>query len=149
MKKYFLICMTLILVLSTGCSLKIQRDVFYLPQEDVESVEIQREYFTEGEETSYFRSKKVADQKDMEKICEMIRKLPVIRASSSEPNPITEFSMIIILDGKKEHHLVLTDEMAFYDQIAYEYTKDDTYEMFVELYNSLEYDEVDTEPDRF
>lgn len=148
MKKWFAMMLAAMLLLTTGCSFKVERDVFYLPQEEVESVEIQREYFYDDEEGgSYFRHKIITGQEDMETICEKIRKLPVRRASSSEPHPITEFSMILIINGKKEHHLILTEEMAFYDQIAYEYTDENTYEEFVTLYNDLGYAEEDTEPD--
>lgn len=148
MKKRFLIILAAVLLLTSGCSFKVERDVFYLPQAEVTGVEIQREYFSDDEQTeSYFRRKVINGQEDLEAICEKIRKLPVRRASSSEPHPITEFSLIIIINGAKEHHLILTEEMAFYDQIAYEYTDEDTYEEFVELYNDLGYAEEDTEPD--
>lgn len=150
MKKWFLLMLAVVLMLSSGCSFKVERDVFYLPQEEIKSVEIQREYFIDEEAgTTYFRHKLITGQEDMEAVCEMIRKLPVRRASSKEPHPITEFSMIIILGGEKEHHLVLTEEMAFYDQVAYEYTDPETYDRFVALYNDLGYAEADTEPNRF
>ncbi len=149
MKKWMLICLAAVLVLTAGCSIKVERDTFYLPQNEVESVELQREYLYEDEDGSYFRHKVVTNPEDMEMVCEAIRKLDVRRASAEEPHPITEFSMIIIIGGKREHHLILTEELAFYDQVAYEYEDPGVYQDFVNLYNNLGYAEEDTEPDRF
>lgn len=150
MKKICLFFSVLFVVISAfGCDLKIERDVFYLPQDEIESIEIQREYFHEEDGTSYFQSKKITEKSDLKEIGEKIRKLPVKRASSGEPHPITDFSLIILIKGKREHHLILTEKMAFYDQIAYEYNDSDTYNDFIKLYNDLEYSEEKTEPDRF
>ncbi len=149
MKKWLLILTAVIMLFSAGCSFKVEKNTFYLPQDEVKGVEIQREYFGKEDTASYFRSKVLTEQKDLEKVCEMVRKLPVVRASSAEPNPITEFSMIIVITGERDHHLILTDEMAFYDQIAYEYSKPGVYEEFLKYYNNLGYAEEDAEPNRF
>ena len=146
-KKLFVLSLIVLVFCSSGCSLKVQRDVFYLPQDEVEQVIIQREYAEE--DGVIYRQKTIDETNDLESICEKIRKLPVRRASSKEPHPIIEFPLIIIINGQKEHHLILTEEMAFYDQIAYEYTDNDTYERFLELYADLNCLEEDTEPDRF
>lgn len=149
MKKWLLICLAAVLVLTAGCSFKVERDTFYLPQNEVDSVEIQREYLYEDEDGSYFRHKIVTNPADMEMVCEAIRKLDVRKASAEEPHPITEFSMIIIIGGEREHHLILTEELAFYDQVAYVYEDAGIYQSFLDLYNNLGYAEEDTEPDRF
>lgn len=147
-KRIVLLAVALLLTLS-GCNFKVDRDTFYLPQEDVKSVELQREYLYEEEGGSYYRHKVVTNQEDLRMICEKIRSLPVRRISSQTPRPIKEFSMIIIISGKREHHLVLNEESVFYDQIAYEYKDSGVYEAFIELYNNLGYAEEDAEPDRF
>ena len=150
MKKRLFLCLAAVLLMASGCNFKVQHNTFYLPQEQVESVEIQREYFyDDGTDDSYFRHKVVTAQEDIEQISEMIRTLDVRRASSSEPHPITAFSIIIIIGGEKEHHLILDEDIAFYDQVAYEYTNDQVYQTFLDLYNNLGYAEEDTEPDRF
>ncbi len=149
MKRWLLISLAAVLILVSGCSFKVKRDTFYLPQEEVESVEIQREYYNEDGKSSYYRRKAVTEPADIESVCEKIRNLPVRIASVSEPHPISEFSMIIIIDGKREHHLILNEDIAFYDQIAYEYKKNGVYQSFLDLYDALDYTEEDTEPDRF
>ncbi len=149
MKKWLAAALAAILVLTSGCSFKVDRDTFYLPQEQVESVEIQREYHYEDEPGSYFRHKVITDSADMQLICEEIRNLPVYRAGSDEPHPITEFSMIIIIGGEREHHVILNEDILFYDQIAYEYKEEGVHQKFVDLYNNLGYAEEDTEPNRF
>ena len=149
MKRRVLVLAVAVLLLFSGCDFKVDRDTFYLPQEEVKSVELQREYHYEEEQGSYFRHKVVTNQEDLRMICEKIRTLPVRRVSSEEPHPIKEFSMIIIISGKREHHLILNEEIAFYDQIAYEYKDSGVYEEFIELYKNLGYAEEDAEPDRF
>ena len=149
MKKCFLICLAAVLILTSGCSFKVERDTFYLPQDEVKSVEMQREYHYDDGSGSYFRHKVVTDPTDMELICEAIRKLSVRRASAEEPHPIKEFSIIIIIGGKREHHLILNEDIAFYDQVAYEYKDSGIYKEFLDMYNNLGYAEEDTEPDRF
>ncbi len=149
MKRRVLVLAVAVLLLFSGCNFKVDRDTFYLPQEDVKSVELQREYHYEEDQGSYFRHKVVTNQEDLRMICEKIRTLPVRRVSSEGPHPIKEFSMIIIISGKREHHLILNEEIAFYDQIAYEYKDSGVYEEFIELYNNLGYAEEDAEPDRF
>ena len=149
MKKYLAALMVLILLLASGCDFKVDRDRFYLPQEQVESVEIQREYHKEDEVGTYFRHKVLTKEADREKVCDMIRDLAVHRASLDEPHPITEFSIIIIIGGEREHHVILNEDIMYYDQIAYQYSKDGIFQKFVELYNGLDYAETDTEPNRF
>lgn len=150
MKKYMLFLCIAVLLLASACSLKVERNVFYLPEGSVETIEVQREYIAEDTGYACYKSKKVTDEAEVEKLCEQIRKLPARRASSSEPHPMTEFSLIFILEGEtKRHHLVLTEEMAFYDQIAYEYTDKEAFSDFVKIYAALDYEEADTEPARF
>ncbi len=149
MKKWIAAALAVMLLFTSGCSFKIDRDMFYLPQDQVESVEIQREYHYDDDSGSYFRHKVVTVPSDMQVICEEIRKLPVYRASNDKPHPIVDFSMIIIIGGEREHHVILNEDIMFYDQIAYEYSKEGVYQKFVDLYNNLGYAEVDTEPNRF
>lgn len=149
MKRLFLLIAAAVLALTSGCSFKVDRDTFFLPQDEVESVEIQREYQKEDQKGTYFVHKVVTEKADMERICSMIRELPVRRISTMTPQPITEFSMIIIIGGKREHHLILNEEIAFYDQVPYEYEKKGTYQKFVDLYDALGYQEEETEPNRF
>lgn len=96
--------MAAVLLLCSGCNFKVQKDSFSIPQEMVKGIEFQREYFNE-EGTAYFRRKLVSNQTDIEEICTMIRTLSVERASRNEPHPITDFPLIIILRGDKDHHL--------------------------------------------
>ena len=149
MKKWFAILMVSVVLLVSGCNFKVDRDTFYLPQDQVESVEIQREYHYEDEPGSYFRHKVLTDSEDMALLCEKIRDLPVYRANSENPHPITDFSMIIIIGGKREHHIILNENVMFYDQVAYEYSEKGVYQEFVDFYNNLGYAEEDTEPNRF
>ncbi|PWM38036.1 MAG: hypothetical protein DBX52_07975 [Clostridiales bacterium] len=148
MKKWTAIFMAAVLLLCSGCNFKVQKDSFSIPQEMVKGIEFQREYFNE-EGTAYFRRKLVSNQTDIEEICTMIRTLSVERASRNEPHPITDFPLIIILRGDKDHHLILTEDMAFYDQIPYVYKDKKIFETFKTLYDNLDYEEEDTEPERF
>lgn len=149
MKRWFLLIAAAVLVLTSGCSFKVDRDNFFLPQDEVKSVEIQREYQKEGQSGTYFVHKVVEDEADLERICGMIRELPVRRISTETPRPITEFSMIIIIGGKREHHVILNEDIAFYDQVPYEYEKKGTYQKFVDFYEGLDCQEEETEPNRF
>lgn len=149
MKKLLILLSVAVMLFASACSLKVERDVFHIPEGSVEALELQREYIAEDTGYAYYKSKKITDEADVERICEKVRKLPVRRASSSEPHPMTEFSLIVIMEGNKRHHLVLTEKMAFYDQIAYEYTDKQAFSDFVKLYNGLSCEEKETEPDRF
>jgi hypothetical protein len=147
MKRWLALLLAIVVLTATGCSFKVERDTFYLPQDQVTAVELQMEY--KSETGNYYCSKKVTDTEGLELVCEKIRKLPVRRASSAEPHPMTVFPMIIVISGEKEHHLVLTEEMAFYDQIAYEYTDKSTFKEFITLYNGLEQAEEKAVPNLF
>lgn len=149
MKRVFLLVAAAMLMLTSGCSFKVDRDTFFLPQDEVKSVEIQREYQKEDQSGTYFCHKIVEDEADMDRICRMIRELPVRRISTETPQPITEFSMIIIIGGKREHHVILNEDIAFYDQVPYEYEKKGTYQKFVDFYEALDCQEEETEPNRF
>ncbi len=135
------ICLILLLLLS-GCSIKIKQDSIYIPLQKVTAVELQREYIDEEGKSTY--CKKVVDvEKDKETICNLLRELPIVKASTEEPNPIVEMPMIIILRGEKDHHLVLAEDMAFYDQIAYDYTEEGILNEFITLYDNLGYAETE------
>ncbi len=148
MKKWMSMMLAMILLLSAGCSVKVRRDTFSIPQEMVKSVEIQREYLDESG-NSYFYKKVVTSEEDMEKICSMIRTLPVEKASQDEPHPITDFSIIVLLRGEKDHRLILNEDMAFYYRVAYNYQDAKTFQQFKDLYDNLGYEEEKTEPSRF
>lgn len=143
-----LLCTVAIVLTLSGCSLKVNDDTIYIPREKVLSAEIQKEY-KKGEKDSYYCKKEIKDSADLDKICTLVRKLPAVKASSEHPNPIEEASIIVVLHGKKDHQLILNEKMAFYDQVAYEYTDKDAYEHFLEFYDELDCDEVKTEPDYF
>lgn len=141
-KPLFSICLILLLLLS-GCNIKLQQDSIYIPIQKVTAVELQREYIDEEGKSTY--CKKVVDvENDKETICNLLRALPIVKASTEEPNPIVEMPMIIILRGEKDHHLILAEDMAFYDQIAYNYTEKGILDEFITLYDNLGYAETDT-----
>lgn len=141
MKKQIIsFCLILLLMLS-GCSIKLPKDTIYIPLQKVKAVELQREYV--DEEGNYTYCKKViANETDKETICNMLRDLPITKASTEEPNPIVSMPLIVILRGEKDHHLVLSEDMAFYDQIAYDYTEEGILDEFIDLYNNLAYEET-------
>jgi hypothetical protein len=145
MKKTLIAASLMLLLMLSGCSFKIQKDSIYIPADKVRAVELQKEFLGEDNITTY-RKKVVDDEKNKEEICERLRSLPIKKAPNNQPNPISELPMIIILQGEKDHHLILTKEMAYYDKIAYEYTKDGVFEEFLALYDELDYEESVTEP---
>ncbi len=145
MKKRVLIFCAILSLLLSGCSFKVQKDTFYIPEGKVESIEIQREYVKE--DGSYYYCKKLAyDKKEVEDLCDKIRCLKAEKASYEQAHPITEYPMIIILKGSKDHKLILTEEVAFFDQIPYVYTKDGVYSDFLKLYDDMDYPEEETKP---
>jgi len=149
MKKWMAVLLAAALLLAAGgCSIKVKKDTFSIPMDLVKSVEVQREYFDE-QGKAYFCRKLVTGEDDMVKICDIIRTLPVERASKNEPHPITDFPIIVILRGAKDHHLILTENMAYYDRLAYTYKDNKTFEVFKTLYDNLGYAEEPTDPDRF
>lgn len=146
MKKVFLTLCSIALVLTMcSCSFKVMDDTIYIPREKVTSAAIQLEYKEEGKD-SYYCQKEITDSADLDEICAMIRKLPATKASSEHPNPIEEATIIVILRGQKEHRLIMNEQMAFFDQVAYEYTKDNAFERFLDFYNSIGYPEEKAEP---
>ncbi len=147
-KRILALFLTVILLLLNACSFKVNNDTIYIPRDKVVSAEIQKEY-KEEEKEPYYCKKEIKDSADLDKICTLVRKLPAVKASSEHPNPIEEASIIVVLHGKKDHQLILNEKMAFYDQVAYEYTDKDAYEQFLEFYNELDCDEVKTDPDYF
>lgn len=144
MKKWMSFCLIAALLLLNGCSFKVKQDTFNIPKNAVESIEIQKAYTDENGETVY-RSKIIDDAEDVEAICAKIRTLPVSKIISDEPNPIRSTPLIIILKSEAEHRLILNEEMAFYDQMPYEYQRSDTFEDFLALYDDLVYEENETE----
>ena len=76
----------------------------------------------------------------------MIRELPAKKASSEHPNPIEEANIIVILRGQKDHRLILNKKMAFYDQVAYEYTDKNAFDQFLNFYDDIDCDEEKTDP---
>ena len=145
MKKNILIfCASLSLLLG-GCSFKVQQDTFYRPEEKVESIEIQREYVKE-DGSSYYCQKVVSDKDEVEDLCEKIRYLKAEKASYEQAYPITEYPIIFILKGAKDHKLILTEEVAFFDQVPYIYTKDGVYSDFLKLYDGMDSPEEETKP---
>lgn len=145
--RVLLLLMVAVLLLS-GCNFKVEKNTFYVNRKKIESIEIQREYFDE-EGKSYFRCKKVTDPSDLDTLCRLIRTLPVERASEKEAHPIDAFSLIILLEGSTDHHLVMSEKMVYYDQMAYDYSKKGVFSDFKKRYDKLKYEEVDTEPTRF
>lgn len=135
-------------LLLSGCNFRVEKNTFYVDRDKIQSIELQKEYFDE-EGNSYFRCKKVTNSSDLDTLCRMIRTLPVERASIKEAHPVDAFSLIILLDGSTDHHLVMSEKMVYYDQMAYDYTKKGTYADFLGLYSKLGYEEADTEPTRF
>ncbi len=136
--------MAVVLLLMSGCSFKVKNDTIHIPEKLVSTIEMQREYVGE-DGTVFYRAKVVNSMEDVEKICHKIRKLPAVKVPAGEPAAITSTPLIIILHSEVEHRLILNEEFAFYDQMAYNYTKDGTFEKFLELYDNLAYEENDTE----
>lgn len=148
MKKWMCAALALVLLLTSGCSFKVKKDTFTVPLDKITEIEIQRGIENEEGKTVFY-GKVITEEADREKVCEMIRTLPVKRANRDEPHPITNFTMIIVLRGEKTHRLILSEEMAYYDQLAYEYGNDKIYSSFLELYDIMDYSAKETEPDRF
>ncbi len=145
MRRILALFLTLILLLLNACSFKVNNDTIYIPREKVVSAEIQKEYEEEGKEP-YYCKKDLTSSSDLNKICSMIRELPAKKASSEHPNPIEEANIIVILHGQKDHRLILNEKMAFYDQVAYEYTDKKAYDRFLKFYDEIDCDEVKTDP---
>lgn len=146
MKRILPFFLVAVLLLTGGCNFKVEKNTFNVDRDKVDSIEIQREYI-EGEKSTY-RCKKIIDPADLDLLCQKIRTLPVVRATNKEAHPVDSFSLIILIQGSTEHHLVLSEKMAYYDQLAYEYT-DNIYDEFVELYENFGYEEEAVEPTRF
>ena len=136
----FMVAMTLML---SACSFKVNDDTFYIPREKVLSAEIQMEY-NDGETDAYYCKKEITKAADLDRICELVRKLPAKKASSERPNPIEEATIVIVLHGQIDHQLILNEKMAFYDQVAYEYTEKDACERFIKFYKDLDCEEEKT-----
>ncbi len=148
MRRLFACVLAVVLVTSSGCSFEVQKDTFNIPSEMVGSIELQKEYKNDKDE-SYFLSKVVDERADIEEICEMIKSLPVARASSEEPNPIRTINLIVIIKGEKEHRLIVNQDLVFYDKVAYNYKNADTFDSLMNLYDRLEYTENETEAKPF
>lgn len=144
MKKFFSICLIIALLMLNGCSFKVKQDTFSIPENTVSSIEIQKEYTTEDGQT-FYRCKVVDGIEDVEKICEMIRTLPAEKVPAGEQTAIRSTPLIIIMRSEIEHRLILNEERAFYNQMAYNYLDSDTFEDFMDLYDNLAYEESDTE----
>lgn len=144
-KRVLAICLAAVLLCLSACSIKVNNDTIYIPRDKVISAEIQKEYKEDGKD-SYYCKKEISDASQLDKICSMIREIPAKKASSEHPNPIEEASIIVVLYGQKNHRLILNEKMAFYDQVAYEYTDKDAFNRFLEFYDELDLDEVKTKP---
>ncbi|MBR4086969.1 MAG: hypothetical protein IKK30_03830 [Clostridia bacterium] len=144
-KRILALFLAVILLLLTACSFKVNNDTIYIPREKVVSAEIQKEYKEEGKDP-YYCKKDLTSTADLDKICSMIRELPAKKASSEHPNPIEEANIIVILRGQKDHRLNLNKKMAFYDQVAYEYTDKNAFDQFLNFYDDIDCDEEKTDP---
>lgn len=147
MKRVLLLLMAAVLLLAGGCNFKVEKTTFNVDRDKVDSIEIQREY-KEGEKLVY-RAKMVNDPADLDYLCQKLRTLPVRRASNLEPHPIDGFSLIILIQGSSEHHMVLTEKMVYFDQIAYEYESKKTFRQMIDLYDNFGYEEAETEPTKY
>lgn len=148
MKKYLLLLLVAVMLLTGGCNFKVEKDTFNIDRDKVDLIEIQREYTDKDGKITY-RCKKITDPADLDTMCDFVRTLSVKRASNDKAHPVDAFSFIILVQGSIKHHLVMSEKMAYYDQIAYEYTDEDVYEEIKELYDNLGYEEEDIEPTRF
>lgn len=143
-KRILLFCAVLVLILS-GCSFKVRQNTFYIPEEKVESIVFQKKY-VKDDGSFYYCQKLVAEREEIEEFCDKIRYLDAKKASYENAYPIKEYPVIIILKGAKDHKLILTEEVAFFDQIPYVYTKDGVYSDFLKLYDDMDYPEEETKP---
>lgn len=141
MKKRIVALLIVMLIVLSGCSFTVETDALYIPEGKVETIEFKKENKNE-DGTSYYCQKTVTDQEDVEACCEAFRKLSIKKAEFNEPHPITEQPLVITLRGAKDHCLILTSQMAYYDEIAYVYQEDDVYESVIALYSKLSYKEV-------
>ena len=143
-KRILLFCAVFALILS-GCSFKVQQDTFYIPEEKVEAIEFQKRY-VKDDGSFYYCQKTVAEREEIEELCDEIRHLDAKKASYEQAYPIKEYPIIVILKGAKDHKLILTEDVAFYDQIPYLYTKENVYLDFLKLYDGIDYPEEETKP---
>ena len=97
MKRLFLLLLAAVLLLTGGCSFKVEKNTFNIDRDKVDSIEIQREYEEKGE--SVYRCKKITDPQDLDQLCKKLRTLPVYRAGNSEPHPIDDHGLIILIQG--------------------------------------------------
>ena len=148
MKKWIAILLIGVLLFLNGCSFKVPQETYSITTESIQSIELQREYVDESGVISY-RAKKIEDSEEIAKICEEVRYLPVVRAPADEAIGIKTMTVIVILHGKVDHHLVLNSEYAFYDKMPYYYQEKGVLSDFVELYDSLAYEEYETEATPF
>lgn len=147
MKKYFAALLIGVLLLMNGCNFKVPREAFAIKEESVTSIEFQKEYIDESGAVSY-RAKKIEDAEQIKELCEMIRYLPVVRAASNEAIGIETMTVIVVLHGKVDHHLILNSEYAFYDKMPY-YQQKGVLSDFVDWYDSLSNEEYETEATPF
>lgn len=148
MKRCLLIWMAALLLLSNGCAFKVKNKSFSINVDAVTSITFQKKYENE-EGTAYYQEKVVTDQKNIRSICKKIQNMPLTRADSSVPQPIKEVSYVVIIKSETKHHLILNEEKAFYDQVAYEYVSDKTYREFAKLYESLNSEEKEAPADLY
>ncbi len=148
MKRFFIVLTAAVLLLNVGCSFKVKNKTFSIAIENVRTVTFQKKCETETGEAA-FVEKNVDQQKDIKAICEKVRNLPLKRADSSVPQPIDSVDYVIIIKSEIDQHLILNPEKAFYDQVAYEYVNDKTFQEFAALYESLNYEEKEATADLY
>lgn len=148
MKKCFAALLIGVLLLMNGCSFKVPQESFAINAESVTSIEIQKEYIDESGAVSY-RAKKIEDAEAIKEVCEKVRYLPVVRANPNEAIGIENMTVIVVIHGKIDHHLVLNSKYAFYDKMPYYYQKKGVLNEFVDLYDSLVNEEYVTEASPF
>jgi len=135
-----LICFALFL---TGCNMHVENDTFNIPSDKVEFIEFQKEYI-DDEGNSTYRKKVLKTGEKFEQLCEMVRKLDVVRVSNEETPAIDGFPMVIAFKGDKSHYLVINEYVVFYDTLAYVYTDSEIYDSFEKFYSDLNVKEVET-----
>ena len=148
MKRIFIVLAVAVLLLSSGCSFKVKNKTFSIAIDNVSVVTFQKKCETETGEV-YFVEKNIDQKKDIKAICEKVRNTPLNRADASVPQPINTVDYVIIIKSEIDQHFILNREKAFYDQVAYEYVNDKTFNEFATLYESLNYEEAEAKADLY
>ncbi len=138
MKKTILLIFIMLCVLCS-CTNSEFSDITPLP-DAVESIVFQRTNVDKDGNYTYFEKTIV----EKEQIESFLNKIDSLRLVSIEPIKFSSVDYLIIFQGGGTHKLVVCEDLAVYDGLAYKINKGDLSEKIFELYTSLSEEEKQT-----